>query len=84
MNSLLTPVNVSEIPDCRVQKNSGPSIVRAFLESGYEACKVDVSGQSTPAYAQMLLANAVHRICRGKVSVLRRNDEVYLVRKEAT
>lgn len=74
-----TPINISDIPNLR---NTPCRTVREFLRSGADACEVNIAGYSSATNARLTISQAVSRICRGKVSVLKRDNRVFLVRKE--
>ena len=80
----LTPCNISELGLSKEEKKSeNQKILEEFVASGLPCCKVVEYHQRNAAAAQTSLYSSAKRYFGDKVTVIRRGDNVYLVRKEA-
>ena len=80
----LTPCDISVLGiNEEVKKSENQKILEAFIASGLPCCEVVEYSQKSAARAQTSLYSSAKRYFGGEVTVMRRGEKVYLVRKEA-
>lgn len=80
----LTPCDISELGISKEDKKTeNQKILEAFIATGCPCCEVTEYSQKSAARAQTSLYSSARRYFGDMVTVMRRGEKVYLVRKEA-
>ena len=79
----ITPVAAHEAPNRNTyRKSENQRLAEEFIASGAECVKVDGWKHKTAVIAAGTLATSFRRYGYHQIKVVRRDDEIYLVKKE--